>query len=66
MGSATAGGPVRDPDWAAARLAHERSGECDVSVEKESYEPSVRYHVDVQENECHVETVELTVGLELS
>lgn len=52
------------PDRAAAKLAHERSGEYDVTVEKEGYEPSVRHDVEVQENECHVETVELTVGLE--
>lgn len=55
-----------DSDSAAAQLAHERSGEYDVTVEKDGYESSVRRDVKVEENECHVETVEFTVGLEPS
>lgn len=52
------------PDRAAAQLAHERSGEYDVTVEREGYEASVRHDVSVRETGCHVETVELTVGLD--
>ena len=55
--------PPGDSGSAAARLAFERSGEYDVTVQKDGYEPSVRQDVRVDENDCHVETVELTVGL---
>lgn len=55
--------PPGDSGSAAARLAHERSGEYDVTVQKDGYEPSVRHDVRVEENDCHVETMELTVGL---
>ena len=55
--------PPGDSGSAAARLAFERSGEYDVTVQKDGYEPAVRHDVQVDENECHVETVELTVGL---
>lgn len=55
--------PSAESGSAAARLAFERSGEYDVTVQKDGYEPSVRHDVEVDENDCHVETVELTVGL---
>lgn len=55
---------IGSPERAEVRLAHERGGEYDVTVEKDGYEPWVRHDVEVDENECHVETVNLKAVLE--